>query len=582
MKNDNAIQNDSDWDDESFNLDDLQTNLESQIEEHLSDLSNMELEFEKIGNPNALGDTISTVVWEQFINQIGVENGLKANNEINQTDYEQKTMDDARNDSGDYIDGLLIDKKIIKNDKISFQDARIATDRDAKFVDYKEDIKNKRLTNNSKILDEYTGNIISGSDQHNVDHVIPVKKIHDDKARKFAGIDTKDLANKHENFAVTNENLNKSKKDKTNKEYIEGRSIRESDLAKQLDSRKDKINSSSLQDLDKRHNIEKAEKAYQNKIDAKDNLMIEKHIVAEDKLNQTIKDKIKASTEGKILKVKEQGKVVAKSSLKAVLMGLLAGLVKKIIQKLVSWLASGKKDFKEFLANLKEAISEFIGDLKQHLVNAADTFLTSITIAIFGPIINLVKKAWIFLKQGYKSVKEAIAYIKNPQNKGKSTSVLMLEVGKIVIAGLTVGGALVLGEVIEKSLLTIPGFAFPIPLIGSLASILGIFFGAISSGILGALALNLIDKLIAKKKRSLLTEEIIEKGNQIIEVQYKLLKVADVNLIGRKNNFAINIHQRHEVIKEKFNTLKECINTNDSGRTKNDDNIDELLNILNS
>lgn len=74
----------------------------------------------------------------------------------------------------------------------------------------------------------------------------------------------------------------------------------------------------------------------------------------------------------------------------------------------------------------------------------------------------------------------------------------MMEVGKIIVTGATAGGAILLGETIEKGLMTIPVFAFQIPLLGSLASLLGMFFGALISGLIGALALNLIDKMIAK------------------------------------------------------------------------------------
>lgn len=580
--NNNAYEQISDYDGESFSFDDLQSTLESQIEEHLADLSDIETDFDKIGNPNALSETISTIVWEQFINQIGVENGLNSKNEINQTDYSQKTMDNARNGSGDFVDRYVINKTISKNDGISYVDARIATDRDSTFVNFKEAKKAERLSNNSKILDEYTGNIISGSEKHHVDHVIPVKKIYEDKARKFTGIQTKDLANQSENFAITNENLNTSKNAKTNSEYIKGREIREKTLKENLEKTIDNINSSSAHDLDKRHNIEKEKKKYQNKVDAQDDLMVEKQKNAEDKINDTIKSKIKESTEGTILRVKEQGKVIAMSSLKAVLMGLLAALVKKIIQKLIKWISSGKKNFKSFLDNLKLAISEFVGELKQHLNNAADTLLTSIATAIFGPIVGLIKKTWIFLKQGYKSVKEAINYIKDPENKGKSLSILMLEIGKIITAGLTVGGAIVLGEAIEKSLTTIPFLAVPIPLVGSLASILGIFFGAIGSGIIGAIALNLIDKMIANRKKSLLTEAKIEKGNQILQAQNILKNVVEEKLNQSKNQFTNNVHSRHLELNDRFKSLSDNTQSIDIGKTKNDDDFNELLTLLNS
>lgn len=77
-----------------------------------------------------------------------------------------------------------------------------------------------------------------------------------------------------------------------------------------------------------------------------------------------------------------------------------------------------------------------------------------------------------------------------------------MEIGKLIIGTLTAGGAILLSEAIEKSLMTIPILVVEIPLIGSLASLLGIFFGAVGSGIIGALLLNFIDKKIASKQKA--------------------------------------------------------------------------------
>ncbi|MFV0230789.1 hypothetical protein OBJ94_10270 [Empedobacter falsenii] len=576
------ITNDSEFENESFNFDDLQSNLESQLEEQLSDLSDIELDFDKIGDPNALGDTISTVVWEQFINQIGIENGMNAHIEIANTDFAQNTMDNARNGSGDFVDRIIIEKTIKKNDNISYPDARKKTNLDPNFINFKQLKKVERFNSNSKILDEYTGNIISGSEKHEVDHVIAVRNIYDDKARIFSGIETQDLANLTENFAVTNQNLNKSKGKKSNEEYIEFVKRNKDNWERELGQKITQIEDSDAYELDKKHRIAWEKLKVKNKVEAKEDLMLSKQNIAEDKINETIKEKIKTTTEGKILKVKEEGKIIAKSSLKAALMALLASLVKKIIQKLIQWIASGKKNFKAFIQNLKDSIYEFIGELKQHLINAADGLLTSIATAIFGPIINTIKKTWIFLKQGYKSVKEAVAYIKNPQNKGKSLSILMLEVGKIVTAGLTAGGAILLGNSIEAALMTIPGLGFPIPLLGSLASILGIFFGAITSGIIGALALNLIDRMIANKKKSLLTQAKIEKGQEILNTQGVLKEVLLNNLGEAKNQFTNSVQNRHSDLKNSFDRFSDAQNSIDITRTKNDDEIDDLFNLLNS
>lgn len=219
-------------------------------------------------------------------------------------------------------------------------------------------------------------------------------------------------------------------------------------------------------------------------------------------------------------------------------MGLLASLVKDIIQKLVAWFRSGKRSLSTFIDSVKLAIKSFLSNMKTHLLNAGNTLITTIFTAIFGPVIGMIKKAWIFLKQGYKSVKEAIEFFKNPANKNMPFSIKMMEVGKIIVTGATAGGAILLGETIEKGLMTIPVFAFQIPLLGSLASLLGMFFGALISGLIGALALNLIDKMIAKKQRSINQSQQISKKNDIINSQEQILVVMAAQAANDKKDTA--------------------------------------------
>ena len=60
---------------ESFDFDELEAKLESQLEDELADLEFLEEEKEKIGSPDNLGEVIKNVVWEQFINQIAITAG---------------------------------------------------------------------------------------------------------------------------------------------------------------------------------------------------------------------------------------------------------------------------------------------------------------------------------------------------------------------------------------------------------------------------------------------------------------------------------------------------------------------------
>ena len=61
-----------DIEESAIDFDELEEKLQSQLDEQLSELDFLESEKAQIGNPDALGETIKNVVWEQFINQIGV------------------------------------------------------------------------------------------------------------------------------------------------------------------------------------------------------------------------------------------------------------------------------------------------------------------------------------------------------------------------------------------------------------------------------------------------------------------------------------------------------------------------------
>ena len=260
---------------------------------------------------------------------------------------------------------------------------------------------------------------------------------------------------------------------------------------------------------------------------------------------------------------------------------MLAALIKEIIGKLVKWFKSTKKELSTLLDSLKEAIHSFIRDMKTHLANAANTAVSTIATAILGPIFGTIKKAWMMLKQGWKSLKNAINYIKDPANKGMPISILLMEVGKIIITGLTVTGALVLGEAIEKGLMMIPGFAFEIPLLGSLANILGIFLGAVVSGIIGAIALNMIDKFIAKKQKAEIQQKLIEQGNKVLNTQGKLIKVNEEKLDITKETVSSNIKERHEKAHQYMNEALTSI-FNEEQNKKNKDAFDEMDKMLDS
>lgn len=571
MANENDLKNakleDIESNNEFVSFDELEKKLEEQLDTELSDLSFLEEEKDKIGNPDNLGKVIKDVVWEQFLNQVAVTAGedfIKENRGL--------TLD-LRNEAHIQTSENFAEGKIAThNTEIDYQqrydDWQSNFQKDPniehkqKNYRYNEDQKvwekkDKRSNSWKKMLNKDarkdfdngrpTGNNTANT---NMDHTVAAAEIIRDPAANAHMTREEQIAfaNSDKNLNLMDSAANQSKGDSTMSEFLD------SERNGQKPAERFNIDEESLRkkDAEAREEYEKVKKEGEKKsIDA-----------------------------GKKSQREEAARIGGKA-LRAVVMQMLAALIKEIIGKLVKWFKSDKKELSTLLNSLKEAIHSFIGEMKTHLANAANTAVSTIATAILGPIFGTIKKAWMMLKQGWKSLKNAINYIKDPANKGMPISILLMEVGKIIITGLTVTGALVLGEAIEKGLMMIPGFAFEIPLLGSLANILGIFLGAVVSGIIGAIALNMIDKFIAKKQKTEIQQKLIEQGNKVLNTQDKLIKVNEEKLDITKETVCSNIKERHEKAHQYMNEALTSI-FNEEQNKKNKDAFDEMDKMLDS
>ncbi len=557
------------FDAEDMDFAQLESQLEAEIDSQMEDLKVLEEEHDKIGNPATIGETVKNVVWEQFINQVGViagEDFIRENRGL--------TLDLRDSAHIQTTENFEKGKIATHNDKIDYQ--KRYDDWQANFQhDENGDVKTHQtrtgkqeatLVNGArKPFDEGrpTGSVERGTD---MDHTVsageiirdPAANAHLSKEEQIA------FANSEANLNEMNAGQNRSKGDKSMTDWLDN-------------PNKNGQKPDEIFDI----NEEQKEK-YREK----------------DKEARTEYERVKKEGEKRSIETgkksqREEAFRIGGKALRSVIMGLLASLVKDIIQKLVAWFRSGKRSLSTFIDSVKLAIKSFLSNMKTHLLNAGNTLITTIFTAIFGPVIGMIKKAWIFLKQGYKSVKEAIEFFKNPANKNMPFSIKMMEVGKIIVTGATAGGAILLGETIEKGLMTIPVFAFQIPLLGSLASLLGMFFGALISGLIGALALNLIDKMIAKKQRSINQSQQINKKNDIINSQEQILVVTAAQAANDKKDTAQNVMNRHQgandIIEKSTSSVDENLNAvNDNEKkseeiqTRNTSALDEIDDILNN
>ena len=549
---------------DSFDFDELEAKLQEQLDEEFADLEFLKDEREKISSPDALGETIKTVVWEQFINQIATTAGedfIKENNGLYLDLRKESHIQTTKN----FAEGKIA----THNTEIDYQkryddwQSNFVKDENGNIVTHKTRTGKDESTLVKGARELFDKDRPSGSSKNHtdMDHTISAAEIIRDPAANahMSKNEQISFANSDANLNEMDSSLNRSKGDLSTTDWL--------DTPNTKGQKPDEI-----------FDISSTEDAKLRQKDAD----------ARQEFEKLKKDAEQQSVEAGKKSRKDEAKRIGGKAVRAVLMQLLAELVKEIIAKLVKWLKSDDKKLETLLQALKDAITSFVSKLKTHLINAGDTALTAVATAIFGPVINTIKKVFILLKQGWQSLKEAIAYIKNPENKNQPVGIMMLEVGKIIMAGLSAAGAIVLSEVIEKGLIALPGvgafFAFEIPLIGSLANIMGIFLGAVVSGIIGAIAINLLQKKIDETKKSKLLSDQIDKGNDILILQHQLQTVSESKLEHDKEKTASSIATRHtEATQIMYNSVEKILQNcqkNDFLAEKQEDITSELDNLL--
>ena len=512
--------------DEEFNIEDfdfdlMEELLDQDIEGLSADLKFLVEEKEKIGSPENLGKVIKDVIWEQFQNQIAVTAGedfIKENNGLHLDLRKEAHIQTTEN----FAKGKIA----THNTEIDYQkryddwQSNFMKDENGNIVTHKTRTGKEEATlvkGARKLFDK--GRPKGSVERHtDMDHTIsaaeiirdPVANAHLTKDEQIA------FANSDKNLNEMPSNWNRSKGDSAMNDWLD--------------------NSNA--------NGQKPDEIFDMSPDDKAKLR-QKDIEAREEKERQIKEGERKSVEAGKKSQKEEAFRIGKSALRAVVMQLLTELIKEIIAKLVKWFKSTKKVLSTLVDSLKEAIHSFIGNLQQNFINAGNTLFTTIATAIVGPIIGTLKKAWMMLKQGWSSLKNAIQYIKNPTNKDKPMGILMMEAGKIIISGMTGVGALLLGEVVEKGLMSISGFAVEIPLLGSLANILGMFFGAVVAGIIGAIAINFIEKRIEKSLKRENLNQTIEKQNEIVQKQKVQIALAEKKLDYTKEKIFDEIDARH-------------------------------------
>ena len=513
MGNEILVQNTDEVDEvQSLNYDELEELLEQQFEMEFSNLESLQTEFKEIGSPDKLSEVILDEIWNQFGNQIGLD----------------MTSDTLLKQYNDNIDKPKEYTKVIGKSILE----------DKRFKDAKNNMKDKLRSGTLK--DEYTGKTLKINEKVNLDHVVPRKQIFENPWRKIADIETVDLANKSENFAATNESLNKSKGAKSNSEYIKNRELREKDLKDQLKRVNDKIDKMNISDAEKRNLKAENNKRINDKLAADSKKMLKSEKTAKKAINKDIAKKASVRMANK----------AGKDAIKAMLVASLFGMLKEIMNALVRYFKSKKQSFDAFLKEMKKALHSFFGKIKDFIKVGVDSFVGSIVGEIIGAFAEKLRKLPNLVKQLFGSIRESISYLSNPENQSHSTAIKIAHVSKIITSALLGVGAMFLGEYFEQFLNKIPGMTFEIKLLGTIANILGMFFASLLTGILGAIIINGLDGFISRKLQDENKKQQADKKNELLRIQDVQIFVAEQNVAVKRNDIFSKMAKNHQKLRE--------------------------------
>ena len=507
------------YESENLNYDEQEELLEQQFTMEFSNLEKLEVECKEISSPDKLGDVILDEIWNQFSNQIGLDMT---------SDTLLKQYNDNKDRPKEYT--KKIGEDILK---------------DKRYTAANKAMKEKQKLGNLK--DEYTGKTLKVNEKANLDHVVARKQIFENPWRKIADINTEDLANKSENFAATNESLNKSKGAKSNSEYIKNRELREKELRNQVQRANEKIDKKNISDAEKRNLKAENEKRLNDKLAADSKKMLKAEKTAKKAINKDIAKKASVRMANK----------AGKDAVKAMFVAALFGMLKEIMNALVRFFKSKKRSFDAFLEEMKNALYSFFGKIRDFIKEGIDSFVGSIVGEIIGAFAQKLKKLPNLIKQLFGSIRESISYLSNPENQTHSTAIKIAHISKIITSALVGVGAMFLGEYFEKYLLTISGMQTLIPLLGTIANILGMFLASLLTGILGAVIINRLDQFISKKLIEENQKQQADKKNELIRIQDVQIFVAEQNVAVKRNDIFSKMAKNHQKLRELLGNVQE-------------------------
>ena len=542
---------------EELDYDELDKQLQEEIGTQMKELEALQIDRRNVGNPKKLAESISQIVWEQFILQIAGQAGkdfIKQNHDLNLSlnkadhilisdsfvkgEMPSHNFDNAKKYQQRY-DSYQAKFKRDANGNVEMHSTRMGTE-EATLVKGARDIFDENRPIGSKV------------NHTSMDHTVSAGEIlRDSKAGAFLSEEEKiKFANSQANLNEMDTGWNASKGDMKMNDWLENEN-------------------KNGQKPDEIFNMSEEDK---QQLRAKDAEAREEWEKKKNEGEQRALDEGKTSIRAEV--ARSTGVTT-----QAIAVALLAKLTRTIFQELIRWLGEKDRKAKTFFEHLKKAILDFLKDFKNNVLLSIDVGITVILTQIWSEIVPIIRKALLFVKVGGQCVYDVAKYLKSPENANKETSIKVMEIGKIVTVSMTTTGAIGLGMTITSVLeYYVPALAVQIPLLGSPASLLGIFFGGLTAGICGAIVLHSIDGALEGK---MISENI---ANQLV-VQNGVLSLQDqqfsmyeeqveATTMRAANNIRFNVTEAVQIMEEARYSISE------ERKTENEEKFENIASLL--
>ncbi|KST94146.1 hypothetical protein LKF67_0687 [Lactococcus lactis subsp. lactis] len=535
---------------EDIDFDSIEDLLNQDIEGILSDLNDLDDERKVFTQPDILGKEI----YNSIFSQLGAQSGIDLSSETLIKKYQDSHLGETSQSAG--ISALQDEK---------YQKVRKSNTLESK--------------TQSGIKDSYTGKIVKTSDGHqiNTDHVVSRNEIYGEgikkRLREISGNDVKNLANLDDNLIATNESLNKSKGAKSIKEYNAKRQQRETDLKNQTKRANDKVEKSSLSRLEKDAKIKE------------NNIRLDDKLSADSKMMNAVDKKARQAINKKLYgdAAKNIGKEAATKAIRSTIIAGSATLIKTIIDGFIDFLKSKNKSMTKFKTNIRKSIKEFFESLKQVFKSSISAGTSSIVNNIMTLLGEKITKIWGALMTGIATIKSAFKSFMSPENKKKSMSIRLAELGKALTVGLVMSEVILLSEGITNALETaFPGLkAMKLPIIGSVTEFIVEVFLGIIGGIITGIVIHRLNMFIAGKQKKELNNKQIGKQNELRDKQQVQIELVKRVEEARKQDIFSDIQSRHElaniVTKESLEKIQVSIPISNSSFEAMQSDLNDLL-----